>query len=382
MKSWLMRSIGVMAVILFGWSLSKPPLAGDLQAAPAATFSRPAMLQDIATKVMIPGVRDFQAKCMALETAAAKLESEPTEANVKYTQAAWEETCLAWKRLQWIQFGPVKDRAYWSALTFKPVYPQSIEKVLRDTKPITPDYLADQGAAAKGVYTLEYLLFDLPQGQTAWVGEDGKPTKIAAPRLAAKWLLEGETAARRRSYVHELARDLVAQLKEAQAIIDAPDFVANYVNDGQSSLNLAVNGLLDELESGVVNVLRLYVDQFANRALRYDQIEGYAGGLSVRVLEEELAGLEKLYRGAGGIGMDDYVKHVNPALAERMEQHLAKGREALKAFRDTPVDQSLVNHYAAMERAHDELRELEIQIKLDVVSSLGITLLFSSTDGD
>jgi len=372
----------VISVTLLGWSLSQPQFAGDLHAAPAATFSRPAMLQDIATKVMIPGVRAFQVKCQALETATAKLEAEPTEVNVKLAQAAWVETCLSWKRIQWIQFGPVKDRPYWSSLTFKPVYPQSIEKVLRDTKPITPDYLADQGAAAKGIYTLEYLLFDLPQGQTAWVGEDGKPTKTVAPRLAAQWLLEGETAARRRSYVHELARDLVAQLKEAQAVIDAPDFVANYVKDGQNSVNLAVNGLLDELESGVVNVLRLYVDQFANRALRYDQIEGYAGGLSVRVLEEELAGLEKLYRGAGGIGMDDYVKHVNPALAERMEQHLAKGREALKAFRDTPVDQSLVKHYTAMERAHDELRELEIQIKLDVVSSLGITLLFSSTDGD
>ncbi len=340
------------------------------------------MLQDLATRVMIPGVRDFHAKCQALEKVAAKLESESTEANVKLVQAAWMEACLAWKRIQWIQFGPVKDRAYWSALTFKPVYPQSIEKVLRDTKPITPDYLAEQGAAAKGIYTLEYLLFDLSQGQTAWVGEDGRPTKTGNPRLAEKGLLEGEMAARRRTYVRELARDLVTQLKDAQAVINAPDFVANYVKDGQSSVNLAVNGLLDELESGVVNVLRLYVDQFANRALRYDQIEGYAGGLSVRVMEEELAGLEKLYRGAGGVGMDDYVKHVNPGLAERLEQRLKAGQTAFKVFREVPVDQALVKHYTAMERAHDELRELEIQIKLDVVSSLGITLLFSSTDGD
>lgn len=374
-----------MALMMTGlllWSLSRPPLTGPLQAASQSAFSRPVMLQDIATKVMIPGVRDFQAKCQALENVAAKLESEPTEANVKLTQAAWVEACLAWKRIQWLQFGPVKDRAYWSSLTFKPVYPKSIEKVLRDTKPLTPDYLAEQGAAAKGIYALEYLLFDLPQGQTAWVGEDGKPVKTGTPRLAAKWLLEGETSVRRRAYVRELSRDLVAQLQVAQAIIDAPDFVADYVKNGQNSVNLAVNGLLDELESSVVNVLRLYVDQFANRTLRYDQIEGYAGGLSVRVLEEELAGLEKLYRGAGGIGMDDYVKHVNPGLAARLEQRLKAGQEALKVFRELPVDQALVKHYTAMERAHDELRELEIQIKLDVVSSLGITLLFSSTDGD
>jgi predicted lipoprotein len=340
------------------------------------------MLKDIAMKVMIPGIRDLQRKCELLLQAAQKLEAEPSEAHRGHVQQSWVEACLAWKRLQWIQFGPVKDRAYWSSLAFKPVYPQSIEKVLRDNKPITADYLAEQGAAVKGIYALEYLLFDLSQGQTAWVGEDGKPTKTSSPRLSAQWLLEGESAARRRIYVRELASELVTQLKTAQAVIDAPDFVANYLKDGQNSLNLAVNGLLDELESGVVNVIRLYVDQFANRALRYDQIEGYAGGISVRVLEEELAGLEKLYRGAEGMGMDDYIKHVNPGLAARLEQRLKAGQEALKVFREAPVDQALVKHYTAMEHAHDELRELEIQIKLDVVSSLGITLLFSSTDGD
>jgi predicted lipoprotein len=381
MRRWI---TGVFSLVVVGtglWLISQPPMTVQVAAA-STEFSRPVMLQDIATKVIVPGIHDFQQRCEALTQAAEKLEAEPDAAKLKQTQQAWAKACLAWKRIQWLQFGPVKDRAFWSAMSFKPVYPKSIEKIINGTQPITEDYLAEQGAAAKGIYTLEYLLFDLPQGQAAWVGEDGKPTKTSSPRLSQKSLLEGEQAARRRAYVRALAQELATQAKAAKAIIDAPDFVANYVKSGQDSVNLAVNGLLDEMESGVVNVIRLYVDQFANRSLRYEQIEGYAGGLSVRVVEEELAGLEKLYRGADGVGLDDYVKHVNPGLNERLEKRFAAGKAAIKLFRDAPVDVSLVKNYAAMERAHDELHELEIQIKLDVVSSLGVTLLFSSTDGD
>lgn len=381
MRRWITGIIGLIVVSASLWLVSQPPMTVQVAAA-GTEFSRPVMLQDIATKVIVPGIHDFQRRCQALAQAAEKLEAAPDEAKLKQTQQAWAEACLAWKRIQWLQFGPVKDRAFWSALTYKQIYPQSIEKVVRDTKPINEDYIAEQGAAAKGIYALEYLLFDLPQGQTAWVGQDGKPTKVGTPRLGAKLLLEGESAPRRRAYVAELARELVLQLKEAASIIDAPDFVANYVKNGQDNVNLAVNGLLDEMESGVVNVIRLYVDQFANHSLRYEQIEGYAGGLSVQVLEEELAGLEKLYRGAGGVGLDDYVQHVNPGLGDRLDKRFAAGKAALKLLRDAPVDQSLANSYATMEKAHDELHELEIQIKLDVVSSLGVTLLFSSTDGD
>lgn len=382
MRRWI---TGISSLVVVGvgiWLMTQPPMTVRTQAADSAEFSRPAMLRNLATQVVIPGIHDFQKRCDALAQAAKKLDAEPNEANIKTTRDAWVEACLAWKRIQWLQFGPVKDRIYWSAMTFKPVYPQSIEKVLRGTELITEDYLAEQGAAAKGIYALEYLLFDLPQGQTAWVGEDGKPTKVSKPRLSGKALLEGEGAARRRAYVRELAAELVTQLKEAQAVIDAPDFVDNYMKNGQDSINYLVNGLLDEMESGVVNMLRLYVDQFANRSLRYEQIEGYAGGLSERVLEEELLGLERMYRGGNGLGIDDYVKHVNPDLSQRLDKRFQAGKAAFKIFRDAPVDVSLVKNYSAMEQAHDELHELEIQIKLDVFSSLGVTLLFSSTDGD
>lgn len=358
--------------------------AGIVCASAATTpeFTRPAMLQNMATNVIVPGVKELVQRSEELSAASEKLQKVPSAESLAAVQTAWKETCFAWKRIRWIQFGPVKDRTYWAALFYQQIYSQSIEAVMRKDKAIDRDALEELGASAKGLYTLEYLIFDSPMGQTAVLGPDGKPSKAGTPRLSTQALLTGEKAERRRAYVREIARELAARLKEAEAVVNAPEFVANYVKEGQNSINLAVNGLLDEMESGVVNVIRLYVDQFANRALRYEQIEGSASGISTKVLEEELGGLEKLYRGGDGLGFDDYLQQVNPGLAKRLNERLVVSKKAMQAFHGLAIDQALAKSYADMEQAHDELHELEIQIKLDVVSSLGVTLLFSSTDGD
>ena len=357
-------------------------LVGGTSIGVAGDFSRQAMLQNMAARVIIPGVRDLVQNSGELSAACERLQKETSPENVLKAQAAWRETCFAWKRIRWIQFGPVKDRTYWASLFYQQIYSQSIEGVLRGNKPINKDLLDELGASAKGLYTLEYLLFDLPSGPKALVGPAGEPLKAGLPRLSVQALLVGETAERRRALVVEMARDLAGRLKEAEAVVNTPGFGVNYVKEGQNSVNLAVNGLLDEMESGVVNVIRLYVDQFANRALRYEQIEGVASGISYRVLAEELGGLEKLYTGGDGLGFDDYLAQVNPALAKRLAGRLVAAKQALQTFRDLSIQQALVKKYADMEQAHDELHELEIQIKLDLVSSLGVTLLFSSTDGD
>jgi predicted lipoprotein len=351
-------------------------------AASSPEFTRPAMLKELAVKVLIPSLQELQRRSRELTQAAEKFEANATEAGLTESQAAWREACLAWKRVQWVQFGVVKDSTYWSSLFFKTVYPQSIEAVVRSSRVMDAGYVEEMGAGAKGLYGMEYLLFDLPQGGTARVGPEGKPTNPGMPRLSAKALLNGTDAARRRLYVREIARELSNRLGEAMQLVEAADFVSAFVKDSQKNIDLTANGLLNELESGVVNVLRLYVDQFANRTLRYDQIEGVASGLSVRVLVEDLAGLEKLYRGGGGLGLDDYVRNVNPQLAQRLEEQLKTAKATVARFQDLTVEQALVKQYATLEQAYEQLRELEIVFKLDLLSSLGITLLFSSTDGD
>jgi predicted lipoprotein len=376
MRRFLRRSISCQLLIVLWAEIV------FASAATGAEFTRPAMLQNMAANVVVPGVKELTRCSEGLSVASEKLQKSPSPENLLRVQAAWKETCLAWKRVRWIQFGPVKDRTYWTALFYQQIYPQSVEGVMRKDKPIDQDMLEELGASAKGLYALEYLLFDSPMGQTAVLGPEGKPSKPGTPRLSEQALLMGEKAERRRTYVREVARELSARLKEAETIVIAPEFVTNYVKEGQNSINLAVNGLLDEMENGVVNVVRLYVDQFANRVLRYEQIEGSASGISTQVLEAELSGLEKLYRGGDGLGFDDYLQQVNPGLAKRLNERLMAGKKAMQAFHGRSIDQALAKNYGDMEQAHDELHELEIQIKLDVVSSLGVTLLFSSTDGD
>jgi len=47
-----------------------------------------------------------------------------------------------------------------------------------------------------------------------------------------------------------------------------------------------------------------------------------------------------------------------------------------------PLEEAAVKDRAAIEAAYEKARALEITLKVDVVSALGVTLTFSSNDGD
>ena len=47
-----------------------------------------------------------------------------------------------------------------------------------------------------------------------------------------------------------------------------------------------------------------------------------------------------------------------------------------------PLEEAVVEKRPLLEKAYEQVRALEILFKVDVVSALGVTLTFSSGDGD
>ena len=68
-------------------------------------------------------------------------------------------------------------------------------------------------------------------------------------------------------------------------------------------------------------------------------------------------------------------------VADRIE---AQFQSALKAVDGigAPLEKALLKDPAAVSRAYDECKKLEIALKVELVSALGVTLTFNSTDGD
>jgi hypothetical protein len=89
----------------------------------------------------------------------------------------------------------------------------------------------------------------------------------------------------------------------------------------------------------------------------------------------------RLRSGGDGIGLDDYLVRMKSPAAHRVDAQFQKAIDAVQAI-NAPLEEAIGARERVVKQAHDECRALEILLKVEAASTLGVTLTFKSTDGD
>ncbi len=341
--------------------------ARSLRAAPAghAAPSKRAALDNIAKRVLLPAYTDVAARSAELSTAIDGLASAPSPASLARARQAWSAALLAWRRTQAFAHGPVVDLNASSRIQFWPSRRTSVDRVLRSATTIDDKFVRELGANAVGLSALEMLLFDDRR-------DDG--FQVAS--------LSGAQGERERQYLRTVARELAHDTRRvADAWQRTGGYAASFNAGGQDSLNLLVNDLLSAIELGAQNRLRIVVDQYRAKASRPDLVEGALSATSQRGLVALLTGTRAAFSGGDGVGLDDYLAGIGPAAARRIDDQFRKAINAVEAI-DGPLERAMEHQASVVEHAHAECRALEILLKTEVASLLGVTLTFKATDGD
>jgi len=346
------------------------------QAQPAspAPFTKNAMLRDIARNVIAPGYQQLALECRELTNSVGQLVQAPSQTSLDNARKDWLAVSQAASRMRCFQAGPITDRSYASTFYYWQVLPVRIDAVLKSPRPIDPSLLDELGATAKGMFALEYLLFDCPGDQPA--GTAKTPTTLK--------LLTGTQSQRRGLYLLTLARDLEAKASHLATDWTAPGdqgAMAKFVAGGQESVNLLVNQLAVAMEDAAEHSLNFVLELPLPISPQLDRIERGRSGSSLQGLIAALEGVQQMYRGAEGLGLDDDLKRVNAPLEIRLHDQFNAAIAATRAI-GAPLEQAVVDDRASLENAHQKTRALEILLKVDLVSALGVTLTFSSNDGD
>lgn len=346
------------------------PCAGVLCSADLAQaigkrpFSKQVLLEDLAGQTILPAYSNFAARCHELEAAGQALTQAPDSSSLDEAQAAWSSAMLAWRSAQVVRNGPLIEQDILSRIHFWPIRRQSVEKVLRDTRPITTNYITELGAPAVGLCALEFLLFDLK-------GDDA----VLAP-------FRGPQAGRRAVYLRALTSDLNRQ---AERLINAwtkpGGYREQFVAAGQDSVNLVVNDLLQSVEMATEERLKYALDLHENNLLKPEFIQGAPAGISQRSILEVLRGAHRLCMGQSGFGLVDQLRQIRSPVAGRVEAQFQAALKAMAAI-DAPLEKALPARRAVVSQAYEECKQLEILLKVEMASALGVTLTFNSTDGD
>jgi uncharacterized protein len=361
---WL--AIGILSVIAMQSVRAQPAPASE-------TFSRQAMLRDLAKDVIAPGYVNLAAQCRDLTNAIGQFIADKNQTSLDRARKAWLSATEAADRLRCFQIGPIADRDDVTTFYFWQVLPNEIESTVNDpSQAMNQSLLDNAGSTVKGLYALEYLLFDRRGGQAT------------EPKAPAKALDLFCASSRRCDYLAALANDVngkASQLASDWTATGSQSAAAKFVAGGQENVNRLVNGMAQSIEGTIQYHLNLALVLPPPVVHQLYRLEGNRSGISLKGVVATLEGLDALYHGRAGFGLEDAVKGLNPALAARVQGQFAAAIAATSAVGE-PLEQAIVDRRPALQNALGQMHVLEISFKVDLASALGVTLTFTSGDGD
>ena len=336
-----------------------------------ARVTREAVLRDTASKVIVPACQELLAKSRSLTNAIDELTRSPSSNTLALARQTWTATMLAARAVQGYEAGPLTEHDAAPVFFYSLILPARITGVLNSLRSIDASYVEELGSPAKGLFALEHLLFG-PRPAAAGAVKSASPLDTLAgpqgPRLAA--------------YLRVLAQDVETRAALVAADWSAPEGAAKkFIAAGQESINTLVNQLAQHLELAAENRLGFVLRLPEPIARQYHRIECSPSGTSQQSVRALLACIQRLYRAGDGAGLDDLVNQLNPDLARRIEAQFAATLSAVDALA-APLEDAVLKDRAALQSAYDQARALEILFKVDLASTLGVTITFGSNDGD
>lgn len=359
--------------------------AGSLQGAFINAGDKPTayrtFVKDVSERVLLPSYDAFSLQSKHLSQATERFcHAERTSEQFTQVKDSWNITKQAWAQTLPFRFGPALDNFLDLKIQFWPddknLVRKQVKGFLRTHPSPSVAELAKAASPAQGLSAIEYLLFDAEEGgiSTFTEGESRHQRcdylKAAAQHLSqqSQDLLKAWGNANS-GYLAEFS------YSENQAVID--ESFAVILRESLVSIEVIKNlkvgkpfGLHVLIETGKINAFFL---------------ESWRSQSSQENIISSLITFQQMYYGGSHFGLDDLlINNFNqPELEFILHTQISK---CLKLAYELPKPIfSQVGGLATQKKAgelHGELVKLIAMIKQSLSQTLGITIGFSSNDGD
>lgn len=329
-------------------------------------------LKELVNNVVMPAYASLDAKCRALAEAAKDLLGTPNAQSLAKARTAWMDAAVVIQKLECFKIGPSADSGSLPLFYFWPTRPASVERAVAGDAELSTAKMEDLGAASKGLFALEYLLFPRP-------AKTGSPPGTASPIVDDVLdQLNGSKGGRRRLYLSLVAQELADKAQQIAKEWRAPlsPSAIKFMEGGQESINALIKHIAWSVEYATERRLRPILATAGG-----EKTSDPANDNSAQLIRASLEGVQEVYTGGEGIGLDDYLRSMGSPVADRFEEGF---RNVFASLHD--LDRHV--EYASREKldkartVYSTCHALELIIKVDLTSSLGVTLTFSPIDGD
>ncbi len=338
-------------------------------------FDRGAMLRNYAENLIKPSFNDLSAKIASLKTATDSFIATPTLTTLNASQEAWLETYKTWQYANAYNFGPAGPEGLNKSLSVEiATFPASTEKI--ESAINNGNTSIDLfNRSTRGFLAIEYLLFDLN-------GDD------------VSLITKFEESENRKVYLTNIVNDIQSRVKTVSDAWNGEyfkEFVSNTGTDAGSSTSQLYNEFVFSFET-IKNVkIELPMGKRPGQTTVEPQlVEAYYSGKSIELLKAHLTAIENIYygtskTGSSDLGFKEYLETVEggPELIASTETQLTNVKNSLQAIPFTPsLSEQIQNNSQPIENFRVELQKHTRFFKSEMSSKLGISITYSSGDGD
>jgi predicted lipoprotein len=246
---------------------------------------------------------------------------------------------------------------------FWPVRTGAIAALVEGSQALDEASIDAMGVDRRGLFALEYLLY-------SQATEDHLVAEFAGPSGERRARLACSLAGNVSFYAERVARSLA----------DGKQLAAQIADGGQDSLNHLVGQLVYAVEGVSAKRLTRISTLAKSDRLLASEIEGSGGGMSQQIALTYLQATEQLYLGVER-GLSQLVRVLSPSVDGGIRAAFARAI-ALVSNLSSPLEEVARRDIAALDVAAEAVKRLERTLRMELASTLGVTLTFSSVDGD
>lgn len=342
-------------------------------------LARIRLLNSLGPVVVVPALEAVLAAGRTCEATLDDLAAGVDGTSLDAAQAAWRSLREAWNRAEACLFGPVRQRSLEAFADESLLDIAAIEATLAGVAPIDASLLNSRGVDERGMFVLEYFLFD--------------PAGDGCVLLA---LGTGGDAPRRLAYLQAAAEDLVVTLQKISRVWDpsGEDFLSAWTTAGggnsvfagaREAVDLMINQMLRHLTEIIDQRLGRPLGKTSGGAPQPPGAESQRSANSLRDVHDDLESIHRLWFGrfeeVDAFGVDELTAVVSPVVRQEITNALLRTQASLDAIPETLV-QSAATNPGLVQQAFDDARELRTLLLTDLIGALETTIGFNPNDGD
>jgi uncharacterized protein len=343
---------------------------GDNGGPDDGNFDRRRMLSDMADNVIVRTYERLDEASVVLVTQTEQFIGMPTSASLDSVRAAWLRMAEAWQPAQLFEFGPAEGILGDLAENIN-TFPASVTKI-EAAIAASDTLLQNFDRDARGLPAIEYLLFASSADST-----------VAAFNASAV----------RKAYLRAIARDVrsnVTRVYTAWAGTYRDDFVARNGTDagsGTSEVFNAMNRGFELLKNYKIGLpAGLQAGQTAPEPMKveapYAKVSWRLATLHMKAVRDVWFG--GMVNGTRSLSFRDYVLAMGGEELERSTMRQLDSIDMIGAtiFVDEDLGAMCAANDARVAMYYAQLQKLTRFIKSETSSLLGISITYSSGDGD